>query len=187
MIDAKAGFYKSPVAVFDFASLYPSIIRELNLCNSAILWKKEDMSSEGLTMEDVITQTIGDQTVYYIKKEKFQGVIPALLAQLKVARSGAKKEMEAVDEDAPEHAYWDGLQASVKVLMNGMYGSFGLKKGGIFKDGYINAALTTQRGRELIFMVKDECEKMFWTHPDGRYGIGLDRPEGSTAVDGIYG
>ena len=187
VIDAKAGFYISPVAVFDFASLYPSNIRELNLCNSAIIWKEEDISKEGLTHEDVITQRIGDQTVYYVKKEIFQGVIPSLLAQLKVARSGAKKEMEAVDEDAPEHAYWDGLQASVKVLMNGMYGSFGLKKGGIFKDGYINAALTTQRGRELIFTVKEECERMFWSHPDGRYGIGLERPEGSTPVDGIYG
>jgi DNA polymerase elongation subunit (family B) len=189
VIDALSGFYTDPVAVFDFASLYPSIIRELNLCNSSILWNKDQVAQEGLTDQDVIQQTIGDQTVFYVDKSKFQGVIPSLLSELKNSRSYAKKEMEAREESDPEYSYWDGLQATVKVLMNGMYGSFGLKKGGIFKDGYVNAALTTQRGRGLISLVKKECEDNFWTHPDGRFGITTSevKPDGGEHVSGIYG
>ena len=37
MLEAKQGFYKTPVATLDFASLYPSIMMAHNLCYSTLL------------------------------------------------------------------------------------------------------------------------------------------------------
>jgi len=37
VLDAKQGFYKTPVATLDFASLYPSIMMAHNLCYSTLL------------------------------------------------------------------------------------------------------------------------------------------------------
>ena len=37
MLEAKAGYYKTPIATLDFASLYPSIMMAHNLCYSTLL------------------------------------------------------------------------------------------------------------------------------------------------------
>ena len=37
VLDAKQGYYKTPVATLDFASLYPSIMMAHNLCYSTLL------------------------------------------------------------------------------------------------------------------------------------------------------
>ena len=38
MIEPKKGFYREPVATLDFASLYPSIIQEYDLCFTTVDW-----------------------------------------------------------------------------------------------------------------------------------------------------
>ena len=37
VLEAKQGFYRTPVATLDFASLYPSIMMAHNLCYSTLL------------------------------------------------------------------------------------------------------------------------------------------------------
>jgi len=37
VLEAKQGYYKTPVATLDFASLYPSIMMAHNLCYSTLL------------------------------------------------------------------------------------------------------------------------------------------------------
>ena len=37
VLDAKQGFYTTPVATLDFASLYPSIMMAHNICYSTLL------------------------------------------------------------------------------------------------------------------------------------------------------
>ena len=37
VLDAKQGYYTTPVATLDFASLYPSIMMAHNLCYSTML------------------------------------------------------------------------------------------------------------------------------------------------------
>ena len=37
VLDAKQGFYRTPVATLDFASLYPSIMMAHNICYSTLL------------------------------------------------------------------------------------------------------------------------------------------------------
>ena len=37
VLDAKAGFYRWPIATLDFASLYPSIMMAHNICYSTLV------------------------------------------------------------------------------------------------------------------------------------------------------
>ena len=41
VLDAKAGFYRWPIATLDFASLYPSIMMAHNICYSTLVPKPE--------------------------------------------------------------------------------------------------------------------------------------------------
>lgn len=188
VLEAKAGFYTDPISTLDFGSLYPSCMVELNLCMSAILHSEEEVMSQGLTLNDVNIRTIGEETKYFVKNSIFQGKIPELLILLKQERNKAKKKMKAFVETDPSYTYYDGLQNSIKVIMNSLYGMLGLRKGSIFDGGYVLAALTTQRGRELIDMVKEKCERDFWTAPGGTYGLSLEnRPEDAIPLTAVYG
>jgi len=39
-MEAKTGFFKEPVAILDFASLYPSIMLAHNICYSTLIPKE---------------------------------------------------------------------------------------------------------------------------------------------------
>jgi len=43
VIDPLTGYYESPIATLDFASLYPSIMMAHNLCYSTLVQNREDL------------------------------------------------------------------------------------------------------------------------------------------------
>ena len=264
VLSAKQGFYNEtkrgmpdPTTCLDFASLYPSIMMELNLCMSSriSLQGARDLGwvegvdytvpthpsltgnwgpvgdpsvtrvvDGGDTVEfgtDHITRDPGNQwllmggrgtispcrtkmtidgceyerdptrTEAFVVKTKFVGIIIQLLMALKVDRKDAKRKMVGLDDSDPTYQYWDGQQASIKVLMNSIYGGYGTRRGGIFPGSYQIAALVTARGRELIDIVKGECESKFWVAPGDVWGLNLeDKPPpapGVEMVECIYG
>ena len=67
--------------------------------------------------------------------------------------------------------YYDNLQNGIKVLMNGCYGGFGTKKGGVFPAGYVVAAAITSAGRHWICTVKLNVERQFYLYTDTELGI----------------
>jgi DNA polymerase delta subunit 1 len=78
------GFFQDPVAVLDFASLYPSIIIAHNLCYCTLIppYKKKDMD-----LEKFIKTPNGD---YFAKKSEVKGVLPHILQDLLTARKKVK-------------------------------------------------------------------------------------------------
>ena len=96
------------VCVLDFKSMYPSLIIAKNICFTTLSADGEIESPDG---------------VRYMSKERRQGLLPRILADLMKERDGIKRRMKSA-KDAHEHDYLDGLQAAVKVLMNTFYGVF---------------------------------------------------------------
>ncbi len=92
------------VCVLDFKSMYPSIIIKYNICFTTI-------SKDG----DIFSP-IG---VRFLSKEKREGLIPKILAELMKKRDELKRKMK---EDVENRDYYDGLQKAVKILMNTFYG-----------------------------------------------------------------
>lgn len=79
--------------------------------------------------------------------------IPAL-RELTNRRFDAKRKAKAAE--GKEHAYWDGLQASFKIMINSFYGYLG---GPFNFNDYNAAAQVTTSGQEIVKKIVDELEK----------------------------
>ena len=135
-----SGFYNDPVICVDFASLYPSIMRAMNMCYSTIV-SNEEIAANGW-VEGVDVRTVPDyewtdgrlkivhnpDNVSFLTKETRPGVLPRILAKLYSQRKEVKKQMKAA-YGTPEEAVLNGVQMAIKVVMNSIYGFTGAKKG----------------------------------------------------------
>ncbi len=103
------------------------------------------------------------------------GAFPVLLRELTKRRIDAKQR--ARQTTGEEHALWDGLQGSFKVLINSFYGYLGFS-GGLFND-FDAAERVTLEGQRLIRNVVTELDRqgarpievdtdgVYFTPPDG--------------------
>ena len=114
------------VCVLDFKSMYPSLIIANNICFTTL-------SKDG--------EIVAPSGARYISPERKKGLLPSILSDLMNQRDSIKKRMKS-SADAYEHAYLDGLQAAVKVVMNTFYGVFA-SSFYRFTDKSIGASITS--------------------------------------------
>ena len=179
VLDPKPGIYlDDPIAVLDYASLYPSSIIEKNISHETLI---EDTSLlpligkenyEEISYQnwcyintgkgDTIEKKLGDgmTTCYFLKKDymrsknmikeddKTMGIIPAVLRDLLDARNDTKIRMKGEKNEFKKKVL-DGLQLAYKVTANSVYGQLGAKTSTIFK--MMLAACTTSVGRSRIY------------------------------------
>ena len=81
------------------------------------------------------------------------GAFLPMLAELTARRLDAKARAKQGGADA---AYWDGLQASFKILINSFYGYLGAHL--LFND-YAAATRVTTTGQQIVKQVADELER----------------------------
>lgn len=83
-----AGLYKQPVAVLDFASLYPSIYRAHNLCYTTLV-HPADLAA--FPRDQLTVTPTGDA---FVKPGIRQGLLPFILAALISARAMTKQRLK---------------------------------------------------------------------------------------------
>ena len=123
VMESMPGLYRN-VLVFDFKSLYPSIIRTFNLDPLALLPATD-------TSTDAVVAPNGAR---FRRDER--GILPELVAELGTARETAKAEGQSVKANA------------IKILMNSLYGVLGAGASRLFSPSVSNAI--TQFGQLLI-------------------------------------
>jgi DNA polymerase elongation subunit (family B) len=116
---------------FDFASLYPNVIRTFNICTSTLnnnynFDKFEDYNNNDFN----ILRWEEEDKIYeyeYLKKEKFEGIIPKILTNLLNQRSKYKKLLKIAkkNNNKIDELYYNNLQLTTKLLCNSIYGIFG--------------------------------------------------------------
>ncbi|VDM34153.1 unnamed protein product, partial [Hydatigera taeniaeformis] len=134
VIEPQRGFYNEPIATLDFSSLYPSIMVAHNLCYTTLL-KPEDISASGGIVHLLATYNLGPDDyirtptgAYFVKKHIRKGLLPCVLEQLLEARTKAKREMVA-ENDNFRRQVLDGRQLALKVSANSVYGFTGAQVG----------------------------------------------------------
>ncbi len=178
VLDPTPGIYlEDPVAVLDYASLYPSSIIEKNISHETFIedenlpeemdWKEGKDYHEieyvnwiykgkgkGDTIEKVQDKEKPLVTCKFLTKDFMQrngmepkGIIPSVLDHLLEARNDTKKRMKK-EPDEFKKKILDGLQLAYKVTANSVYGQLGAKTSTIFKMEL--AACTTSVGRERL-------------------------------------
>jgi DNA polymerase elongation subunit (family B) len=164
----------------DVTSMYPSVIRSLNISPETKIGKVDGWNAEEFVRNTVKTYTLRgtsgkeagklseEQLKYYLDNNKVsiasngviyrtdkQGLIPAILTQWFDDRVQFRKlAKEFADSgDMKQYEYYDRRQYLQKILLNSLYGVLGLP---IFRFYDIdNAEATTLGGQELIRFSKN--------------------------------
>ena len=76
VIEPNRDFFKEPISILDFASLYPSIMLAHNICYSTLIPPK---AIKFYKPEDFIKTPNGD---HFIKGEVKKGILPLILEEL---------------------------------------------------------------------------------------------------------
>jgi len=151
VITPKPGFYRAPIVVLDFASLYPSSMIYKNLSQECLV-----MNDIYLDLPDYDYNTIqynnldGSEAkpcIFAKKKDGTKGILPEILAELLSARSSVRKIIEK-EPDPFKKKVLDGLQLAYKVTANSLYGQTGAPTSPIYMKEI--AACTTATGREML-------------------------------------
>ena len=198
VLDPTPGIYlDDPVAVLDYASLYPSSIIEKNLSHETFMCTQEEIDQKpekyewiqsiphhiisyddysyvkkGKTVHKVKEDT--QTTCYFAKynEEKGKrGIIPTILQTLLDQRKATRSKIKETDNEDKKKVL-DGLQLAYKVTANSVYGQMGAKTSSIcFKK---IAACTTAIGRERIddasIGVKNWAKEEGYYEPEIVYG-----------------
>lgn len=144
VVEPKIGLHEN-VLIFDFASLYPSIIIAYNICYTTLATPHTP---------DEITNTFEweqDGIVHrhrFVKREVQIGVVPAICEHLLNARKAVRAQMKG---DISEFAYniLDARQNGLKISANSVYGALGAGETGkipLIEGGEV----ITAKGRDLI-------------------------------------
>lgn len=140
VLDSRPGIYKN-VLVFDFKSLYPSIIRTFKIDPVGMIEGLE-VSKEN-SVDEHSSQVVPGYNGAVFHREKH--ILPTIIYELWQARDRAKKEKNAA------------LSQAIKIIMNSFYGVLG-SKGCRFYDPRLSSSITL-RGHWIIQTTKAWMEQ----------------------------
>lgn len=136
IIEPSKQYFPEPVAVFDFQSLYPSIMIAHNICYSTCLGKidakllengetqigflSNNLSFQNLKIEDIF---VLHNNTAFVKKHIRKGVLPKMLEEFLQTRIFLKKSIK--DIDAEFRIKLENQQKSLKLFMNTTFGYTG--------------------------------------------------------------
>ena len=187
VIDAKAKYYKEPIATLDFMSLYPSIILANNFCMSTLVQDEAYANIPGVDYVEIVVDH-----KRYLWAKNFPGVIPEMLTHLLGARKTAKKLMNAaiqklqtlkeelkgadearrveieheIKQEEIKKAVYNARQLALKISANSIYGFTGAVKMGKYHCLAV-ADCVTFRAREMLNYTVElvlafcECEVVY--------------------------
>lgn len=145
VIDPVTGWYNEPIATLDFASLYPSIMQNKNLCYATLVLEEKYKNLPGVEYNII---KVGDRTHTFVSKKIEKGVLVEMEEHLLKTRRSAKKLMkEAKDPDT--YAMLNGKQLALKVSCNSVFGFTGTVQRGMYPCPAIAESITAT-GRHMI-------------------------------------
>lgn len=152
VLDPIRGYYDTPIATLDFASLYPSIMQAHNLCYSSLI-RPEDVAK---VPEEHREQSPGGD--YFVRETIHKGILPIILTELLSARKKAKVDMKNA-KDPLEKAVMNGRQLALKISANSVYGFTGATVGAL--PCIAISASVTSFGRSMIEATKNTVESYY--------------------------
>ncbi len=135
VLEPEAGIYNN-IVVFDFKSLYPSIITSHNI--SPLTLRKDN---KGVPTPEIL---IGKDKIKYYFDEKKEGMLPTILKEVIIK----KNEVTAALKKDKNNATLSGRKYALKILANSFYGYYGFA--GARWYCLECAAGTTAYGRDYI-------------------------------------
>ena len=170
------GIYQDAVVCVDFASLYPSIMRAMNMSYETLVQNHTIQAQqwhEGTHVRTVPDYTMGTggtggrlsidhnpNNCSFVTTQVREGLLPRILRSVLDERTNVKKQMRAVEHGGRMHSVLNGKQLALKVVANSIYGFTGAAKGYLPEPRI--ASSVTKYGRGLTLRTMDMVDH----HPD---------------------
>lgn len=145
IVTPKVGRYQN-VGIFDFASLYPSVMRMANLSRESIIARYEDLHLYP-HKKWTFNRLDGVEKTFYVRTDQ-EGILPELLRQTLDERKRLRAEIKTTKDESIRNAL-DARQKAAKVVSNSVYGGSAT---GIFADRRI-CEYTTAIARSMFFQI----------------------------------
>ena len=153
VLDPKTGFYDNYVVLVDFNSLYPSIIRQYQICFTTVQreFKEPDtdmMPKDASVMdENAEDGEIIDPNSQITLEKNSEPLLPEILTYLINKRKAVKNELKKAKNEL-QKSQLDTKQQAYKLIANSIYGCLGFP----FSRFYAKkmAMLVTCFGRKLL-------------------------------------
>ncbi|MBM3303549.1 MAG: hypothetical protein FJY76_00490 [Candidatus Aenigmarchaeota archaeon] len=137
----------SDVAVFDFKSMYPSIIITYNICPTTIL-KDRHADGELTTMNGA----------RFMPPSLKKGIIPRILEHMTSERQAVKRRQKK-ETERERIRQLEAKQWALKIMANAFYGHMGYSRARVYDLDIANAITST--GRETIKNTAKRIESEF--------------------------
>lgn len=161
VMEPLSAFYKGPLVVLDFQSLYPSVMIAYNYCYSTCLGRIADFQGRnkfGVTdlqlpagllekLQDHIT--IAPNGIIYVKPIVRQGLLGRMLTELLDTRVMVKQAMKSAKDDKVLRRILDARQLGLKYIANVTYGYTSATYSGRMPAVEIADSIV-QSGREML-------------------------------------
>lgn len=144
-----------PIAVLDFNSLYPSIMRAFNICHTTWVRDMNDLHRQGLTLEDVHETPCG---AMFVKRHIRHGILPRIVEDFVNRRDEIReKEQKAIDKSVDMIAWLvlECIQLLMKLYANSAFGQTSMKASPLCL--MMAGQSITSYGQKLITQVGDYC------------------------------
>ncbi|KAI1278482.1 DNA polymerase alpha catalytic subunit [Halotydeus destructor] len=148
VLEPKVGYYNDYILIMDFNSLYPSIMREFNICFTTVNLAAVPESQNGEQ----------DQLPPLPDKDSEAGILPIQITKLIESRREVKKLMKNEKLSPEMRAQYDIKQMALKLTANSMYGCLGFAHSRFYAKPL--AALITSQGRSILMDTKTLVENM---------------------------
>ena len=162
MLEPASGFYRCPVAVLDFASLYPSIMMAHNLCYSTLLPPGREKKPDCPDFAESPPAVGSEHATCFVKPQVRKGLLPSILERLLAARKAAKAQLaqcQPGEAGVTRRKVLHGRQLALKLSANSVYGFTGALNGPL--PCLEVAGAVTAFGREMIQATKAKVESHF--------------------------
>lgn len=165
ILEPKSNFYKSPLVVLDFQSLYPSIMIAYNYCYSTLLCKlhnykpsKNDIGylknlklAPGLVdlliKEDGVN--ISPNGFVFVKSHIRKSILAKMLEEILNIRIKVKEVMKLFKDDTELTRLYNARQLALKLIANVTYGYTSATFSGRMPNSDISDAIVST-GREIL-------------------------------------
>lgn len=130
--DPIVGKYKN-LLIFDFSSLYPSIIRAFNICFTTLIPPESNIPDEmchvlAWTEIDDKTKEVKQYRYRFIKQEYFVGILPRICTHLTNERTKTRDQISDSNTNI-QNIVLNQRQLGLKVSNNSIFGALGVKEG----------------------------------------------------------
>jgi DNA polymerase elongation subunit (family B) len=171
VFEPKPGLYKNLV-VFDFKSLYPTILVTYNICPSTLSEKRTGYSSPEILIDK--------KKVKYYFDSKRKGFFPEIVKELIIRRDRIK----TIIKKEKKSVYLSGRSYALKILANSIYGYLGFF-GARWYSRECAESITAFARKHIMDLIEEAQKEKFhvvYSDTDSLY-ITLDEKNKKDALD----